>query len=117
MKRFVDAMEEKDLDVLLATVPENVFYVTDLPASPVSPNRLLNVVKNSSPTFAVINRNGGLALVTTRPAVELAREKSCAADIRTDSTGTYIVRPGAPIPKAVATDPLDAVAGVNNDHG
>jgi len=117
MKRFVDAMEEKDLDVLLATVPENVFYVTDLPASPVSPNRLLNVVKNSSPTFAVINRNGGVALVTTSAAVELAREKSWVADIRTYSTGTYIVRPGAPIPKDVATDPLDAVARVIKDQG
>ncbi|MDA4124645.1 MAG: Xaa-Pro peptidase family protein [Thaumarchaeota archaeon] len=112
MKRFTDAMDQKGLDFLVVTVPENIFYVTDLPVSPVSPNRLLNCVKNSSPAFATISKTGEVTLVVTSAAIELVQESSWVEDVRTYATGTYIVRPGRQIPKDVAADPLEAVARI-----
>lgn len=117
MEKFVDAMDEKGLDVLLATIPENVFYITDLPCSPVSPNRLLNCVRNSSPAFAVVDKTGEVTLVATSAAVELARETSWVKDIRSYATGTYIVRPRGLVPKELGTDPLEVVSGIVREAG
>ncbi len=105
-------MDRKGLDLLVATVPENVFYATDLPSSPVSPNRLLNCVKNSSPAFAIISKTGEVTLVVTSAAVELARETSWIDNVRTYATGTYIVRPHGPIPNDTATDPYEAISRI-----
>lgn len=115
VKRFVDAMDSKGLDLLVATVPENVFYLTDLPSSPVSPNRLLNTVKNSSPAFALLSRNGEATLMVTSAAVELARETSWVENVKTYATGTYIVRPRGPVPKDVAKDPFEALSRIIKD--
>jgi len=112
LDRFIDAMDLRGLDLLVATVPENVFYLTDLPSSPVSPNRLLNCVKNSSPAFALLSKKGEATLLVTSAAVELARETSWVDNVKTYATGTYIVRPQGPLPKDVAREPFEALSKI-----
>lgn len=112
MPRIYDRMESENLDVLLALTPENVFYLSDLPVSPVSPNRLLNVVKNSSPSFCIIPREGEAKLVVTNAGIEVAEKNSWVKDIRTYATGTYIVRPERSSREIIAADPVDALAKV-----
>jgi len=109
MDRVVAAMERDGLDALVAAGPENVFYLSDLPVSPVSSNRLLFVVRSSSPSFCVVTRNGDAKLVMTSAAVDLARANSWVSEFRTYKTGTYIVRPKALVSKDVAADPLQAL--------
>lgn len=110
-------MDERGLDILLATVPENVFYVTDLPCSSVSPNRLLNCVRNSSPAFAIVDKTGEVTLVVTSAAVELAKETSWVKDIKSYATGTYIVRPRNLVPSELGTDPLEVVSRIISATG
>jgi Xaa-Pro aminopeptidase len=116
MARIYDEMDRKGLDVLLALAPENVFYLSDLPASPASANRLLNVVRNSSPSFCVVPLNGEPKLVVTNAAIELAEKNSFVKDIRTYATGTYIVRHSAR-KGIVAADPVEALAKVVRSLG
>jgi Xaa-Pro aminopeptidase len=51
-------MEDLDLDLLIASTPENVFYCSGLPTTVNSPNPILFVLKNQYPYFVLINREG-----------------------------------------------------------
>jgi len=111
MARIYEEMDADGVNVLLALAPENVFYLSDLPVSPVSSNRLLYVVRNTSPSFCVIPRSGEAKLVITNAAIELAEKSSWVKDIQTYATGTYIVRHGENR-KILATEPAQALAKV-----
>ncbi len=51
-------MEDLDLDLLIASTPENVFYTSGLPTTVNAPNPILYVLKNQYPYFVLINREG-----------------------------------------------------------
>ncbi|MHA1111484.1 MAG: M24 family metallopeptidase [Promethearchaeota archaeon] len=57
-KRCKKIMEDLDLDLLIASTPENVFYTSGLPTTVNAPNPILYVLKNQYPYFVLINREG-----------------------------------------------------------
>ncbi len=57
-KRCKKIMESLDLDLLIASTPENVFYTSGLPTTVNAPNPILYVLKNQYPYFVLINREG-----------------------------------------------------------
>ena len=57
-KRCKKIMEDLDLDLLIASTPENAFYCSGLPTTVNAPNPILYVLKNQYPYFVLINREG-----------------------------------------------------------
>ncbi|MCS7137526.1 MAG: Xaa-Pro peptidase family protein [Candidatus Caldarchaeum sp.] len=92
LPRIKAVMSKHGLDVLAASSPPNVYYLSELPVASTSPNALLYSVKNASPVFAVIPLDKEPALITTAAAVELARKHSWIKNIKPYKTGVYIVR-------------------------
>lgn len=93
MDRVHNLMTKEDIDVLLASSPANVYYITDMPSGYTSPNRLLYTVKDTTPTYGVIPVEEDPKLIITNAAAELAGKHAWIKDQRTYSTGVYIVRP------------------------
>ncbi len=92
LNRVYSVMDREHLDALVAATPENVFYLSDLPTSFTSGNRLLYAVRNASPSFCVVPRNSDPELILTSSALELAEKHSWITHLRPYATGTYIVR-------------------------
>jgi len=86
-------MDRENVDILLASSPANVFYISDIPCTCTAPNRLLFTVFQASPVFCVLTRTGAFKLIITNSALELASKSCWINDIITYKTGTYIVRP------------------------
>ncbi len=107
--RIKDVMDREGLDALLAASPENVFYLSDLPTLYTSPNRLLYVVRNDSPSLCLFLKDGDAKLILTAAAVELAKLHSWVEDIRPYRTGVYIVRPKEQEVKEFAVDAYEAL--------
>jgi len=55
-ERCKKIMEEQNLDLLIASTPENVFYTSGLPTTVNAPNPILYVLKNQYPYFVLINK-------------------------------------------------------------
>ncbi|MHA1382554.1 MAG: M24 family metallopeptidase [Candidatus Helarchaeota archaeon] len=56
-------MKQYDLDVLVISTPENVFYTSGMPVRHVATNPILFVLSNQYPTIVVIDRNGEETLI------------------------------------------------------
>lgn len=63
-ERTHDVLEEHDLDVLIASTPVNVFYLTGLPTLHVAPNPILYVLYNQYPSLSLVRRDGEESLIT-----------------------------------------------------
>lgn len=109
LNRIREVMDKAGLDALLAASPENVFYLSDLPTLYTSPNRLLYVVRNDSPTLCLFPKDEEAKLILTAAAVELAKTHSWIKDIRPYRTGVYIVRPKDQEVKEFASDAYKAL--------
>ena len=92
LERLHGLMERDNLDVLIASSPENVFYISDLPTTFTSSNRLFYSIASTTPTFCVIPKGEEPKLIITNSAAETARKHSLIKDQRTYATGVYIVR-------------------------
>lgn len=57
-------LEEKDVDVLIASSPENVFYTCGLAVRAVENNPILYALSNQYPTIVVVYRDGSESMVT-----------------------------------------------------
>jgi len=57
-------LEEHDIDVLIASTPVNVFYLTGLPTLHVAPNPILYVLYNQYPSLSLVRRDGEESLIT-----------------------------------------------------
>jgi Xaa-Pro aminopeptidase len=57
------AFEKRNIDVLIATTPVNVFYCSGLPTNHVAPNPILYVLNNQFPNIVLINREGEQHLI------------------------------------------------------
>lgn len=86
-------MDREQVDALVALTPENVFYLSEMPAGFTPVNRLLYAVRNLSPSICVLPRRSDAKLILTSAALELARKNTWITDLRPYATGTYIVRP------------------------
>jgi len=57
-------LEKHDLDLLIASTPVNVFYLTGLPTLHVAPNPILYVLYNQYPSLSLVRRDGEESLIT-----------------------------------------------------
>ncbi len=57
-------LEKHDIDVLVASIPVNVFYTTGLPTLHVAPNPILYVLYNQYPSLSLVRRDGEESLIT-----------------------------------------------------
>jgi len=63
-ERAHNILEKHDLDVLIASTPVNVFYLTGLPTLHVAPNPILYVLYNQYPSLSLVRRDGKISLIT-----------------------------------------------------
>ncbi len=56
--RSAGIMEKYDLDLLIASSPENVYYLSGLPVLHSAPNPILEALSNQYPNIAMIRREG-----------------------------------------------------------
>ena len=63
-ERTHNVLEKHDLDVLIASTPVNVFYLTGLPTLHVAPNPILYVLYNQYPSLSLVRRDGEESLIT-----------------------------------------------------
>jgi Xaa-Pro aminopeptidase len=61
-KRAAKIMNAYNLDLLIATTPVNVFYLSGLPTLHAAPNPILFALSNQYPNVAMIRRDGDAAL-------------------------------------------------------
>ncbi|MHA1315394.1 MAG: M24 family metallopeptidase [Candidatus Helarchaeota archaeon] len=62
-KRVAELMKKYELDVLVVSTPENIFYTSGLPVRHVAKNPILFVLANQYPTIVVIEKSGRENLV------------------------------------------------------
>ena len=62
-ERTRNVLEEHDIDVLIASTPVNVFYLTGLPTLHVAPNPILYVLYNQYPSLSLVRRDGEKSLI------------------------------------------------------
>jgi Xaa-Pro aminopeptidase len=60
--RAAEIMKASDLDLLIATTPVNVYYLSGLPTSHVAPNPILFALSNQYPNVAMLRREGDVTL-------------------------------------------------------
>lgn len=63
-KNFLEKMEKKGIDFLIATSPENVFYTSGLPVRHAENNPILFSLSNLVPTIVVVNKEGEECVIT-----------------------------------------------------
>jgi Xaa-Pro aminopeptidase len=63
-KKASKSMQNKGVDVLVASSPANVFYTSGMPVRHVEKNPILYVLSNQYPTIVVIKKDGEEALIT-----------------------------------------------------
>ncbi|MFX1323133.1 MAG: M24 family metallopeptidase [Promethearchaeota archaeon] len=63
-ERTCNILEKHDIDVLIASTPVNVFYLTGLPTLHVAPNPILYVLYNQYPSLSLVRRDGEESLIT-----------------------------------------------------
>jgi Xaa-Pro aminopeptidase len=63
-ERSCEILEKYDIDVLIASTPVNVFYLTGLPTLHVAPNPILYVLYNQYPSLSLVRRDGEESLIT-----------------------------------------------------
>ena len=61
-KRAEEIMNKHDLDLLIATTPVNVYYLSGLPTLHAAPNPILFALSNQYPNVAMIRREGDVTL-------------------------------------------------------
>ncbi len=61
-KRAGQIMERENLDLLIATAPVNVFYLSGLPTLHAAPNPILFALSNQYPNVAIVRREGEVSL-------------------------------------------------------
>ena len=91
-KRLQNIVREKNLDILLVSGPENVFYVSDVPTSFTAANRLLFCSRRTSPIMCVVPAEGDPALILSAGAYDVTTRHTWINDLRIYATGTYIWR-------------------------
>ncbi len=57
-KRVKEILSKKNIDLLIASTPVNVFYTTGLPVTHVAPNPILYVLSNQYPNLSMVRRDG-----------------------------------------------------------
>ncbi|MCJ7648135.1 MAG: Xaa-Pro peptidase family protein [Candidatus Lokiarchaeota archaeon] len=62
-ERTRNILEKHDIDVLIASTPVNVFYLTGLPTLHVAPNPILYVLYNQYPSLSLVRRDGEESLI------------------------------------------------------
>ncbi|MHB8565828.1 MAG: M24 family metallopeptidase [Nitrososphaerales archaeon] len=92
MPRLQKLMNDGDIDVLIVSAPENVFYVSGVPTSFTSSNRLLFCSRRNSPLMCVVPREGEPTLVLSAAALDVTTRHTWMRDLRLYATGTYIWR-------------------------
>ncbi len=57
-RKASEILDKRDIDVLIASTPVNVFYTTGLPVLHVAPNPILYVLSNQYPNLSMVRRDG-----------------------------------------------------------
>ena len=63
-ERTRNVLEKYGIDVLIASTPVNVFYLTGLPTLHVAPNPILYVLYNQYPSLSLVRKDGEECLIT-----------------------------------------------------
>lgn len=113
LDRVHSIMERDQVDALVALTPENVFYLSEMPAGFTPGNTLLYAVRYTSPSFCIIPRMADPKLITTSAATEVAAKHSWITDLRPYVTGTYISR-SKPVTE-LGKDGLEVLAHTINE--
>ncbi|MGI0078829.1 MAG: M24 family metallopeptidase [Nitrososphaerales archaeon] len=91
-KRLQGLMFKSNVEVLVVSAPENLFYVADIPTGFTAANRLLFCSRHNSPLACVVPRVGEPALVLSAAALDVVSRHTWVKDLRLYATGTYILR-------------------------
>lgn len=94
LNRLQSLMRKYNIDVLIATSPENVFYVSGAPTNYTAPNRLLfsSTLRRDSPITCVIPSEGEPSIIFNAAAYDVIYKNSWIKDYRIFPTGTYVWR-------------------------
>lgn len=92
LPRLQGLMRNANLDLLIVSAPENVFYVSDVPTSFTSSNRLLFCSRRNAPLMCVVPLEGDPSLVLSAAALDVTTRNTWIKDLRLYATGTYIWR-------------------------
>ncbi|MHA1275979.1 MAG: M24 family metallopeptidase [Candidatus Helarchaeota archaeon] len=80
-ERAAEILDKHDIDVLIASSPENIFYASGLPTLHVAKNPILFVLQNQYPSLVLIRRDGEEILITWM-LYQSAKDLSWVQDIR-----------------------------------
>lgn len=92
LPRLQKLMNDSDIDLLIVSAPENVFYISDVPTSFTSSNRLLFCSRRTGPLMCLVPREGDPALILSAAALDVTTRNTWIKDLRLYATGTYIWR-------------------------
>lgn len=92
--RLQNLMRKYSIDVLVATSPENVFYISSAPTNYTSPNRLLfsSTLRRDSPITCVVPSEGEPSIIFNAAAYDVIAKNSWIKNYRIFPTGTYVWR-------------------------
>jgi Xaa-Pro aminopeptidase len=92
--RLQNLMEKNNVDLIVLTSPENVFYVSGVPTTFTARNRLLfsSTLRRESPITCIVPRNGEPSLIFHSAALEVIEKNSWIKNFVLYPTGTYIWR-------------------------
>jgi Xaa-Pro aminopeptidase len=92
LPRLQKIMNDSDIDLLVVSAPENVFYISDVPTSFTSSNRLLFCSRRNGPLMCLVPVEGDPTLILSAAALDVTTRNSWIKDLRLYATGTYIWR-------------------------
>jgi Xaa-Pro aminopeptidase len=85
-------MNDSNVDLLVVSAPENVFYVSDVPTSFTNSNRLLFCSRRTAPIMCVVPSEGEPTLILSAAAYDVTARNTWIKDLSLYATGTYIWR-------------------------
>jgi Xaa-Pro dipeptidase len=87
-------MQKYNVNVIVVTSPENVFYVSGVPTNYTAPNRLLfsSTLRRDTPITCVIPNEGEPSIIFHAAAYDVVYKNSWIKDHRIIPTGTYVWR-------------------------
>ena len=87
-------MDKNNVDLIVLTSPENVFYVSGAPTTYTASNRLLfsSTLRRENPITCIVPRDGEPSLIFHSAALEVIEKNSWITNFVLYPTGTYIWR-------------------------
>ena len=115
--QFQKAMQNKELEVVLASGASNVFYLSDIPVTNVAVNPVLEAVQHLSPTVALVPSEGRLVVFTSAALKQYLDDRAYDAEVYYYPTSLFLEFPqGVSKPRIYAEDLETCIGKYLNVH-